>query len=114
METHTKNKQPNITDFPELLTVPEPKEKLPSIKVNGVATISSKELDNGISVKINDKTVRLRYPTSIWNRFPKSHRKILMQNVTFGLTFQLPYLYTTIKKMFYNMPVPLSESFFFK
>lgn len=34
--------------------------------------------------------------------------------MTFGLTFQLPYLYTTIHKMLYSMPVPLSESFFFK
>mgnify|MGYP001588623029 CR=1 FL=1 len=52
MQLHIKNKQPNITDFPELLSVPEPKEKLPSIKVNGVANVSSKELDNGIAVKI--------------------------------------------------------------
>jgi hypothetical protein len=113
MEVQLKNKQ-NITDFPELQTVQKPKEKLPKIKVNGVATIISKEVENGISVKVNDKTIRLRYPPSIWYRFPKLHRKILMQNMAFGLTFQLPYLYTSIRKMLYNMPVPLSESFFFK
>jgi hypothetical protein len=113
MDPNIKNTQ-SITDFPQLQSVPEPKEKLPKIKVNGVASISAQVLDRGFSVKINDKTIRLRYPPSIWNRFPKAQRKILTQNVTFAHTFQLPYLYTSIRRMLYNMPVPLSESFFFK
>ena len=104
----------NITDFPQLQSVPEPQEKLPKIKVNGVANISAQLLDRGFSIKINDKVIPLRYPPSIWSRFPKVHRKILMQNIAFGHTFQLPFLYTTIKKMLYSMPIPLSESFFFK
>ncbi len=103
-----------ITEFPELLEIPEPKSKLHSIKVNGVATISSQITENGFQVKINNKIIRLKYPPSIWNRFPKTHKKILMQNVSFALTFQMPYLYSTLKRMVYNMPVPLSEAFFFK
>lgn len=104
----------NITDFPQLAAVPEPKEKLPRIKINGVAKITAQTFDSGFSVKINDRTIRMKYPPSIWGRFPKTHRKILTQNISFGLTFQLPYLYTSIHRMLYSMPVPLSESFFFK
>ncbi len=104
----------SLTDFPQLQRVPKPKEKLPRIKVNGVAKVAARVLDRGFLVKINDKTIRLRYPPSIWGRFPKTHQKILTQNMVFGLTFQLPYLYTTVRKMLYSMPVPLSESFFFK
>lgn len=104
----------SLTEFPQLQTVPQPEEKLPRIKVNGVANISTRIHMGGFAVKINDKVIRLKYPPSIWGRFPKTHRKILAQNMTFGLTFQLPYLYTTIHKMFYSMPTPLSESFFFK
>ncbi len=109
-----QNQIESLTDFPQLQTVPEPNEKLPRIKVNGVAKVSAQTYDGGFSVKINDHTIRMKYPPSIWGRFPKTHRKILTQNIAFGLTFQLPYLYTSVHKMFYSMPVPLSESFFFK
>ena len=114
MNEPIRTKIQNITDFPELQSVPAPKEKLPKIKVNGVANISVRVLDHGFAIKINDKVIRLRYPPSIWNRFPKAQRKILTQNIAFGLTFQLPYLYHSVHKMLYTMPVPLSESFFFK
>lgn len=111
---NTAPTQPVITDFPQFKQINEPEDKLPPIKVNGIAKISSKLLDTGIQVKINNKRINLRYPPSIWNRFPKAHRKILAHNVTFGLTFQLPYLYTSLKKMMYTIPVPLSEAYFFK
>ncbi len=104
----------SLTEFPQLATVPEPKEKLPRIKVNGVAKVTAQTLDSGFSVRINDRIIHMKYPPSIWGRFPKTHRKILTQNMAFGLTFQLPYLYTSVHRMLYSMPVPLSESFFFK
>ncbi len=103
-----------INNFPELENVTPPELKLPPIKVNGVAKISAQPQDYGIQVKINNKTIRLRYPPGLWQRFPKTHRKILAQNIAFGLTFHLPYLFTSLKRMLYNLPVPLSESFFFK
>lgn len=103
-----------IIDFPELEDLENPTSKLPPIKVNGVAKVSVRLIESGILVNINNYQIRLRYPPSIWNRFPKGHRRILSQNLTYALTFQLPYLYTSLKRMFYNMPVPLSESFFFK
>jgi hypothetical protein len=109
----TKN-SPEITDFPELLTYPGPNTALPTLKVNGIAKITTQVLSDGLAVNINNKVIRLHYPPSIWNRFPKTHRKILSQNITYALTFQLPFLYTSLKRMLYNMPVPLAESFFFK
>ena len=89
-------------------------DKLPPIKVNGVAEITTKVVETGIQLKVNDKTLSLHYPPGIWQRFPKIHKKILAQNITYGFTFHLPYLFSTLKKMSYNIPVPLSESFLFK
>ncbi|OGG23621.1 hypothetical protein A3A79_00185 [Candidatus Gottesmanbacteria bacterium RIFCSPLOWO2_01_FULL_43_11b] len=109
----TKNLQ-SITDFPQFNTVEPPRDRLPQIKVNGVARISSRILDRGFEVKINNKTIRLRYPPTIWQRFPKSHQKVLAQNIAYAMTFQIPYLYTSLDKVFYNMPVPLAEPFLFK
>lgn len=106
--------QPQITKFPQLDKISEPDTHLPNIKVNGVAKISAQVKDFGIQVVINNKIFRLRYPPSIWNRFPKTHRKILTQNIAFTMTYHLPYLFTSLKKMQYNLPVPLSEAFFFK
>lgn len=112
--TAYRNKELNITEFPQLQKIEEPSDILPRIKVNGVASVSTHIIERGFAVRINNKVIRLRYPPSIWNRFPKFHKKILAQNITFSLTFQMPFLYTTINRMQYNMPVPLSESFFFK
>ena len=103
-----------IIDFPELGKIKAPIEQLPTIKVNGVAKVTTQILTDGIQIKINDKTLKLRYPLGIWQRFPKIHRKILAQNMAFGSTFHLPYIFTTLKRMLYNIPVPLSEAFFFK
>jgi len=104
----------SITDFPQLNRISEPKSELPPIKVNGVAKISSQVKDFGIQVMINNKLFRLRYPPTIWKRFPKTHQKILTQNIAFSTTYHLPYLYSSLKKMQYNQPVPLSEAFLFK
>jgi len=102
-----------IADLPQINITP-PKNTFPKIKVNGLAEISTQVVDRGIQVKINNKTFSLHYPPGVWQRFPKIQRKILAQNITFGLTFHLPYIFTSLKKMSYNLPVPLSESFLFK
>lgn len=104
----------SITNFPQLESTPEASHQLPELKVNGVAKISSHVTDNGIMVRVNNKSFQLRYPPSIWRRFPKVHRKILAENLTYGTTFHLPYLYTSLKRVQYSSPVPLSEAFFFK
>ncbi len=103
-----------LTEFPQLEKIKAPRDRLPAIKVNGVARIGTRVFDSGIEVKINNKSIRLRYPPSIWQRFPKSHQKILAQNIAYALTFQIPYLYTSIEKVFYTMPIPLAEPFLFK
>src|SRR3972149_2494130 len=103
-----------ITQFPQLDKISEPETNLPKIKVNGVAKISAQVKEFGIQVIVNNKIIRLRYPPGIWNRFPQTHRKILTQNIAFSMTYHLPYLFTSLKKMQYNLPVPLSEAYFFK
>ncbi len=103
-----------ITNFPQLDKVPKSESKLPDFKVNGIVKISTRVLDSGLEVKVNNKFIRLRYPKTIWQRFPKTHRKILAQNITFGMTFHLPYLFPSLKRVVYNIPVPLSQSFLFK
>src|SRR3989338_10348500 len=105
---------PSITQFPQLEKISEPETRLPKIKVNGVAKISALVRDFGIQISVNNRIFRLRYPPGIWNRFPQMHRKILAQNIAFSMTYHLPYLFTSLKKMQYNIPVPLSEAYFFK
>lgn len=105
--------QPSL-NFPDINKINTPEDKLSSIKVNGVAKISTQTTDFGILIRINNKTIRLRYPKGIWGRFPKTHRQILSQNICFSITHHLPFSYPTLKKMVYSMPVPLSESFLFK
>src|SRR3990167_7437181 len=104
----------SIINFPQLNKINQPKVELPPIKVNGVAKISARDKDFGIQININNKSFRLRSPPGIWNRFPKTHRRILSENITFSHTFHLPYVFTSLKKMLYNIPVPLSEAFLFK
>lgn len=111
---NTTNQLQPVTDFPQFEKVQPPRDRLPPIQVNGVARISARVFDEGIEVHINNKRIRLRYPHAIWQRFPKSHQKILADNVIYALTFQIPYLYTSLEKVYYNMPVPLVEPFFFK
>lgn len=107
--------QPSIIDnFQGLKNITSTNTTLPKIKVNGVAKISTLVKDFGLQVTINNRTIRLRYPPSIWHRFPKTHRKILSENITFSHTFHLPYIFTSLKRVMYNIPVPLSEAFFFK
>ncbi len=107
-------RDPTITDFSDLSEIAERKTKYPPIKVNGFVDISTRVLATGILLKINDTTLRLQYPPAIWQRFPKIHKKILAQNIAFGVTFHLPYIFDSLKRMSYNIPVPLSEPFLFK
>lgn len=104
----------SITDFTKSDSIPKPEQKLPHFKVNGSADISTHVIHDGMYVKINNRALKLRYPPSIWQRFPKIHRKILADNLTYGVTFHLPFLFPLLKKMSYNLPVPLAEAFLYK
>ncbi len=114
MNQTAKQLLPQLTSFNQLQKLPVNNFKIPKIKVNGIATVKGRVSDTGIRIQINNKIVNLRYPQTIWHRFPKTHKKILAQNLAFALTFHLPFIYTNLKKMHYNMPVPLSEAYFFK
>lgn len=84
------------------------------LRLNKTADISVHLQPDGFIVQINSQKIRARYPPSLWDRFPKSHKLIVAQNIAYAMTFQLPYLFPTLSRMIYNMPVPLSESFLFK
>lgn len=114
MKSKTVSARYSITEFPQLNKISQLQYEIPPIKTNGVAKISGRDKDFGIQININNKSFRLRYPPGIWNRFPKTHRRILSENITFSHTFHLPYVFTSLKKMLYNIPVPLSEAFLFK
>jgi hypothetical protein len=113
-QTKALNAITPATEFPSFEKISAPKNKLSEIRVNGIAKISSLVNEQGVQVKINNKIIKMRYPKGIWARFPKIHKEILSQNIAYGLTFHFPYLFPTLKKMFYNIPVPLSEAFLFK
>ena len=102
-----------INEFPQPKQL-RPSPSIPKIKLNGVAKITSLILDNGLVVKINNKSLRLRYPPGIWGRFPKVHRQILSENIAYSSTFQIPYLYPSLRRLNFGFPVPLSEPFMFK
>lgn len=113
-DTALKTQSVVLTDIPKQKSTRKQRDKLPSLKVNGVAKISVRVLEKGIETVVNGKSFRLRYPISTWKRFPKSHKKILSQNIAYAYTFQLPFLYTSIQRVLYSLPVPLSEAFLFK
>ncbi len=88
--------------------------KISNFKFNGVAKISTEVIDSGIRVLINKHSLKLQYPENIWRRFPPHQKKIFADNVAYGLTFHLPFLFPSLKKLNYEMPVPLSEAFLYK
>ncbi|MCL5675791.1 MAG: hypothetical protein M1120_01550 [Patescibacteria group bacterium] len=90
------------------------KSKLSHFKFNGVAKISAETLDSGIRVHINNYSLKLEYPKKIWQRFPALQKKIFAENVAYSLTFHIPFVFPTLKKMSYSLPVPISEAFMYK
>lgn len=90
------------------------KSKISNFKINGVAKISAEVIESGIRIHINKHSLKLQYPESVWKRFPHHQKKIFADNVAYSLTFHLPFLFPTLKKMNYSMAVPISEAFIYK
>lgn len=95
-------------------SVPAQKKTFAFLRLNKIADISVYLKSDGFTVQINAQSLRVKYPPSLWDRFPKTHKLIVAQNIAYSMTFQLPYLFPNLTKLVYNMPVPLSESFLFK
>ncbi len=88
--------------------------KISNYKMNGIAHISTEIVESGIRVHVNKHSLKLQYPEEVWRRFPLHQKKIFADNIAYSLTFHLPFLFPTLKKMDYSMPVPLSEAFIYK
>ncbi len=90
------------------------KSKIAHFHFNGVAKISAEVIPSGIKVHLNKHSLALRYPEEIWRRFPAHQKEIFAENIAYCLTLHLPFLFPTLRKMDYQMPVPLSEAFAYK
>jgi len=75
--------------------------------------VETKEITNGISIKVEGKEFKIEYPDNIWQETPKSIQQVLVENLAFGETFFLP-LVLDKKKIIYNTQLPLFEPFWFK
>lgn len=99
--------------YPTEYATAQPK-KLSVFHINKHIALSMRLIDSGFQVIINKSSLNVRYPKSLWERFPKFHKTIVSQNIMYSSTFQLPYLFPSVETMTYAIPVPLSEAFFFK
>ena len=67
----------------------------------------------GMIVKINEDHFPIVYEKNIWNKYPISKKKILMDNIAYSSTIFLPQM-LELKSIFYNTSRPLSETFLYK
>lgn len=75
--------------------------------------IKAQEHANGISIHVKNREFKIEYPKGIWQKTPKSIRRVLLENLTFANTHFLPLI---LKKdrIRYDTPFPLFESYLFK
>lgn len=67
----------------------------------------------GFRIKIDSKSYAIKYPSLIWNSFPKKIKKSIIENFTFLSTFTLPVILNK-RKTYFEMTSPLLASFFVK
>lgn len=76
-------------------------------------TIKPGLTEKGIRISATGIPLDIVYLKDIWQKYPQFYKKILLENLTFALTFHLPYLYK-VNSLNYLMARPISKSFFFK
>jgi len=67
----------------------------------------------GIRFNLENQSFEIIYPENIWPKYPPFQKKLLSENLTFALTFHLPYLWQ-MDSLNYLMARPVSEPFLFK
>lgn len=90
------------------------RSKLSHFKFNGIVKVSPEVVKSGVRVHLNKYSLKIDYPKHIWQRFPAQQKKIFAENIAYTMTFHLPFLFPTLKKMYYSLPVPISEAFIYK
>lgn len=71
-----------------------------------------KILKNGVEVKIKQKKYKIVYPTSIWEKLPKSLHRMFADGITYASTWHLPFI--TDGNVAYHFSHPPIEPVFFK
>jgi len=75
--------------------------------------VASYVKEDGIDVKVSGKDHFLGYPEKVWRSYSPQNRRVLMDNLAFISTVQMPNL-TGVKRMEYNTAYPLFASVFFE
>lgn len=101
----TDNHQKNLSDQNQFLT---------ALTKSKMLNISARTTNQGPTLDINHHQFYLRYPRSIWEKYPQPQRQVLSENLAYALTFFLPYLLWPIETINYALPTPISEAFFLK
>lgn len=95
----------------------EPLQKVGSffvLKARGVINIKPGFNDRDIRFNLENQSFEITYPENIWQKYPPFQKKLLSENLTFALTFHLPYLKNEGNSLNYLMARPVSEPFLFK
>jgi len=79
---------------------------------NGRLHIFRKIIRSGVEIKIKGKRYSLKYPSRVWNKFPKVLHKVFADNLTYVFTWHLPFIEK--KPLAYHFAHPLVEPTFFK
>jgi len=95
----------------------EPAKKLGSSffvpEERGVINIKPGFNGSGIRFNVENHSFDIIYPENIWPKYPPFQKKLLSENLTFALTFHLPYL-NQEDSLNYLMARPVTEPFLFK
>jgi hypothetical protein len=69
------------------------------------------ETPTGLRAFFNGKEVSLTYPEDIWQGYPKQIRQVLIDNLAYLLTVNLPVV-TKLDKIHYNTAIPAFQPFY--
>ncbi len=79
---------------------------------NGILRVNRKVLKSGIEITLGRKDYVISYSPYIWKEFPDVYRQTFADTLAYSLTMHLAM--GVHKKIIYNFPPPVMESFFFK
>ncbi|MBL7158963.1 hypothetical protein ISS85_00600 [Candidatus Microgenomates bacterium] len=82
-------------------------------KKSSTLSVQTKQISNGILIKVEGKDFKIEYPEDVWHQTPSSVRETLLENLAFANTHFLPLILNK-NKVKYKMKLPLFESFLFK
>jgi len=83
------------------------------LKERGAINIKPGFNERGIRFNLENQSFEIIYPENIWQKYPPFQKKLLSENLTFALTFHLPY-FNQSNSLNYLMARPVSEPFLFK